>query len=89
MKLTQSGDVVRGTFDYRKGGELEGKVVGGVLRFTWIQPGDFAVGRREVLGKGYLVMQPDGLNLKGEWGYGDAYRGGGEWVANKATEIYD
>ena len=89
MKLTQKADgSTRGTFDYKGEGIVEGKVEGGVFIFEWTQPGDFQVGRREVKGKGYLVMGDDGLTMAGEWGYGDNYTGGGEWTGNKATEIY-
>lgn len=89
MKLTQKADgYTRGTFDYRTGGEVEGRVEGGVFIFEWVQAGDFQVGRREVRGKGYLVMGADGLSMEGEWGYKDSYSGGGKWSGTKATEIY-
>ncbi len=89
MKLTQKSDgYTRGTFDFKGEGQVEGQVEGGVFIFEWLQPGDFQVGRREVKGKGYLVIGDDGLTMQGEWGYGDKYTGGGEWTGNKATEIY-
>ncbi|MBQ9396470.1 MAG: hypothetical protein IJU23_13280 [Proteobacteria bacterium] len=89
MQLTQKADgYTRGTFDYKSGGEVEGKVEGGVFTFDWVQFGDFQVGRREVRGKGYLVISDDGLHMEGEWGYKDSYAGGGKWEGNKATEIY-
>ncbi|MBO4349804.1 MAG: hypothetical protein J6A01_02525 [Proteobacteria bacterium] len=89
MTLTQKMDgYTRGTFDYKGEGQVEGKVEGGVFIFDWMQPGDFQIGRREVRGKGYLVISDDGLSMTGQWGYGDAYTGGGEWTGNKATEIY-
>lgn len=91
MKLTQKSDgSVRGTFDYKTGGNIEGTVTGGVLKFHWDQPGDFQVGRRDVSGNGYLVLTvgEDGTECKGEWGYGENYTGGGTWTGTKATEIY-
>ncbi|MCL2325192.1 MAG: hypothetical protein FWC40_01620 [Proteobacteria bacterium] len=89
MRIRQTADGrVSGTFAFRTGGEFEGEVVGGVMKFRWTQPGDFQVGRREVVGRGYLVISDDGLNMAGQWGYGDDYVGGGEWTGEKATEIY-
>ena len=89
MTLTQKMEgYTRGTFDFKGEGQVEGQVQGGVFIFDWIQPGDFQIGRREVKGKGYLVISDDGLSMTGQWGYGDSYTGGGEWTGNKATEIY-
>lgn len=87
MRLTQKADgYTRGEFDYKSGGSVEGKVVGGVFIFDWIQFGDFQVGRREVFGKAYLVISEDGLTAEGKWGYGDNYDGGGIWTAQKAPD---
>lgn len=89
MKLTTTSDgKVRGSFDYKSGGVIDGQVEGGVMKFRWTQLGDFQVGRREVVGMAYLVISDDGLALEGEWGYGESYFGGGEWTAKKATERY-
>ncbi len=93
MKLTQKADgTVNGTFSYKTGGEITGKVEGGVMKFSWIQPGDFQVGRRDVSGHGYLVItineSEDETECKGEWGYADNYTGGGTWFGTKAKEIY-
>lgn len=89
MKLTQKPDgYTRGDFDFKTGGSVEGRVEGGVFVFSWVQYGDFQVGRREVSGKAYLVISDDGLSARGKWGYGDNYEGGGLWTAEKATEIY-
>ena len=91
MKLTQKADgTVKGTFDYKTGGEIEGTVEGGVMKFSWIQPGDFQVGRRDVSGHGYLVLTktPEETECKGEWGYADNYTGGGQWHGKKAKVIY-
>lgn len=89
MKLTQKADgYTRGTFDYKTGGEIDGHVEGGVYKFSWLQQGDFQVGRRDVSGHGYLIISDDGLEANGEWGYGENYSGAGVWTARKATEIY-
>ncbi len=91
MKLNQTPDgKVNGTFSFKTGGNITGTVEGGVMKFDWEQPGDFAVGRRSVAGKGYLVVYVDseGTKVKGEWGYGEKYSGGGNWTGTKATEIY-
>ena len=91
MKLTQKADgTVRGTFDYKTGGTIEGTVTGGVMKFHWEQPGDFQVGRRDVSGNGYLVLTvgEDATECKGEWGYSENYTGGGTWTGTKAKEIY-
>ena len=91
MKLTQNPDgTVRGTFSYKNGGEIEGTVTGGVMKFRWLQPGDFQVGRRDASGHAYLVLVngPDGPECKGEWGFADNYTGGGKWEGRKAMEIY-
>lgn len=91
MKLTQREDgTVRGEYDKPKNSVIEGTVEGGVMKFSWSQPGDFQVARREVSGHAYLIlfMGEDGPEVKGEWGYGDNYTGGGEWTARKALEIY-
>ena len=88
MKITVNPDnTMHGTFEYRHG-EINGTVEGGVMKFEWIQPGDFQVARREVSGHAYLVISDDGLEMKGAWGYGDNYDGGGKWTGRKATEIY-
>lgn len=84
MRLTQQPDgTTHGTFDYKAGGVIDGTVSGGVLSFDWSQPGDFQVGRREVNGKGYLVISDDGTEVNGKWGYADHYTGGGEWTGSK------
>ena len=88
MKITVNPDnTVHGTFDYHDG-EIDGRVQGGVMIFDWIQPGDFQHARREVRGKGYLVISNDGMEMSGKWGYKDNYEGGGKWTGRKATEIY-
>ncbi len=91
MKLTQRSDgTVTGGYDSPKNSIIEGTVEGGVMKFSWYQPGDFQVARREVSGHAYLVlfMGEEGPEVKGEWGYGENYTGGGEWTGRKALEIY-
>lgn len=90
MKLTQKSDgVTRGTFDFKGGSNtIEGRADGGVLRFEWVQAGDFQVGRREVRGRGYLVISDDGQAFTGKWGYGANETGGGEWTGTKAPDNY-
>ena len=88
MKITVNSDnTFHGTFEYQHG-EIDGRVEGGVMIFDWVQPGDFQVARREVRGRGYLVISDDGMEMSGGWGYGDNYSGGGKWTGQKATEIY-
>lgn len=88
MRLTQSGEEVTGSFEYKDGGKIWGRVEGGVLLFDWVQEGDLSVGRREVAGKGYFVISGDGQQLAGRWGYGDSRSDGGEWTAEKADRDY-
>lgn len=88
MRLTQNGEEVIGTFEYKDGGKIWGRTEGGVLLFDWLQEGDLSVGRREVTGKGYLVISEDGSQLAGRWGYGDSRTDGGEWTADKADVDY-
>ena len=86
MVLSHKGDTVTGTFTYRTGGTIEGKLDGDVLYFEWVQPGDFEKARREVRGSGYLRVSPDGRTMEGRWGYDDDRMDGGEWSAEKQVE---
>ena len=86
MVLEQKGDVVTGTFTYRTGGTLEGKLEGHVLSFEWVQPGDMEEARREVKGSGYFYITDDGEKLVGEWGYGTERQGGGAWTADRISQ---
>ncbi len=83
MYLRQQGDAVNGIYAYKFGGTLEGEANGNVMKFQWLEPGDKSEARREVKGKGWLQLVKEGekVKLKGEWGYNDAYSGGGIWEA--------
>lgn len=83
MKLSQKRGEVTGTFSYKSGGTLKGSLDGNVLYFDWIQPGDFEVARREVRGRGYLVLSSNGKTFSGEWGYGEKRTGGGSWSGER------
>ncbi len=86
MTLTvREGKKVTGTSSHGTDGQLSGELKGGVVTFFWVQPGDSSIGRREVKGHGYFVMQADGKHIKGRWGYEDDYSAGGIWDADKAT----
>jgi len=78
MRLVQKGDEVTGTFEYKDGGRIAGHLEGGVLLFEWVQEGDLAKGRRDVVGKGYFIISDDGEAIAGRWGYGDSRTDGGE-----------
>lgn len=85
LSIAQDGKYY-GTFDYQDG-EIFGELRDGVLLFDWIQPGDFAVGRREVRGKAYFVMGADGKKFTGRWGYNESYTNGGSWNGEKAPNL--
>lgn len=90
MYLVQSGDVVRGVYAYREGGQLEGTVSGNVLTFRWHDPGSREHARRAMLGQGYLqlIVDEEGqARLVGEWGYGDNKTGAGPWEAEFVREL--
>ena len=72
----------------RRARSIWGTLEGGVLLFDWVQLGDLNEGRRDVSGKGYLVISDDGSQLAGRWGYGESRTNGGEWTADKAMEDY-
>lgn len=88
LRMTQNGTEVIGTFEYKSGGKIAGRVEGGVLLFDWVQEGDLSVGRREVSGKGYFVISDDGRKLDGRWGYGDSRTNGGTWTGDRADRDY-
>lgn len=70
-------------------GEMHGTITGDIARFDWTEHKKGMVGpsaRRS--GKGYFrYTRPEGENmddkLLGEWGFGDAEVGGGEWDSIK------
>jgi hypothetical protein len=70
--LHRQGDRVSGQYSYGGGqGQLSGVVDGDVLLFSW-QEGS-------AMGRGRLVIAPDGSAFSGSWGYGDDEAGGGRW----------
>jgi hypothetical protein len=89
MYLRVSGDSVRGIYTYKYGGTMEGEVEGDMLVFRWIDPGDQDEARRGHEGRGYLkiVEGEYGPALRGKWGYGEDYVGGGIWNAEFVREI--
>jgi hypothetical protein len=86
MVLEQKGQQVTGTFSYRTGGTIEGTLEGGVLKFAWVQPGEFGEARREVRGSGFLQISLDGNAFGGRWGYGQDHEGGGVWTGERILE---
>lgn len=71
LLLLRSGDEVMGGYSNGKiDGFIEGKIVDGVLHFTW----------REGKANGRGIAQSDGETLRGAWGTGDSEKGGGEWT---------
>lgn len=83
MELTQHGETVEGTFEYRDG-RLRGTATGDLLVFQWEQPGNMTEARMAVHGRGWLRVAPDGASLGGLWGYDEAHQGGGRWTATRA-----
>jgi hypothetical protein len=70
LLLLRSGDEVMGGYSSGKtDGFIEGKIVDGVLHFTW----------REGALNGRGVAQAEGETLRGTWGTGGSDEGGGEW----------
>jgi hypothetical protein len=86
MTIVHKGGLVKGTFSYRTGGTFQGELDGDVLKFEWVQPGDFDKARREIRGSGFLRVAQDGRTLEGRWGYDDDRTGGGLWTAEKLVE---
>ncbi len=91
MYIRQIGDEVRGIYTYKYGGTFEGKIVGNLIKFKWIDPGDPDVARRTFKGEGYwqVVKEGDRIFLKGAWGYNDDVMAGGPWEAEYIRELED
>jgi hypothetical protein len=71
LLLLRSGDEVMGGYSNGKvDGFIEGKIIDGVLHFTW----------REGNSKGRGIARSQGEALRGTWGIGEAEQGGGEWI---------
>ena len=70
LLLLRTGNEVMGGYSSGKtDGFIEGKIVDGVLHFTW----------REGNANGKGIAQPRGETLRGTWGTGGSEEGGGEW----------
>lgn len=89
MYLRQTGDEVRGIYSYKNGGTLEGTANGNLLTFVWIDPGDKQSATRSITGKGYLQLVKEGetVKVKGTWGYGENWQGGGPWEAEWVRDL--
>ena len=75
LLLLRTGDEVMGGYSSGKtDGFIEGKIVDGVLHFTW----------REGALNGRGVAQAEGETLRGTWGTGGSEEGGGEWSGVQA-----
>lgn len=74
MTLSQAGSQVTGRYDYR-GGRIEGRLDGRVLRGTWIQDN----------ARGHFVFRlaADGRSFQGRWGRGSADSDGGDWQGSR------
>jgi len=80
MRLMQQGGHVHGTFQGFRSGSLSGDANGNLYVFRWTEY------KTSQLGRGYLVMSPDGKALEGRWGYQKEYSNGGRWWATRATD---
>jgi hypothetical protein len=88
MRLRQTGDVVRGTYEgLRKNGDngtITGKIEGDILWVDWVQPGNLESAILPKKGRGYLRISQRGAHLEGKWGYDQNQTNGGDWVADKS-----
>ena len=76
VTLTQSKNIVKGTYTGSFSGVIEGTVKGKRLSFKWTQPnGEW--------GRGYFNLSPDGKSFTGRWGGYDSDTAGGEWNGKK------
>ena len=88
MHFCQSGSRVIGEYTKdERTGSVQGEVRGDVLFFEWSEDRELVTGRpTSTTGHGYfrLLHKEDGRwYLDGEWGLGDDYSGGGQWLAVK------
>lgn len=90
INLMTTGNSVVG--DYKKderSGRITGTAEGDLMTFEWVEYRTLVAGKPlETRGKGYFryVIDPSSGEhmLKGEWGLGDDYSGGGPWEAWKS-----
>jgi hypothetical protein len=91
MKLKQSNNVIRGTYDGVRGGDngtLVGKIEGDVVWVEWVSPGDLESARLPQKGKGWWRITQRGQKLVGKWGQDTSRDNGGSWVADR-SEFYE
>lgn len=92
MDLIQSGKVVIGEYEKdERIGRIEGKAVGNVMRFSWIERREMIGGLpQETRGRGYFKYLQDAEpdpKLVGEWGHDLDEVGGGPWNAVKSRKL--
>ena len=77
MRLTQTGDAVRGAYSMAGGSSVEGKADGRSLTFKYDQPD----GEK---GEGTFELAPDGQSFTGTWkGAKGVARAGGKWTGSR------
>jgi hypothetical protein len=79
MKLMGKGEKIFGYFSGFRNGSLDGLQEGDLLIFKWTQK------ERQLWGRGYLRIAPDGQTVDGRWGYKKDHDGGGRWYATKIS----
>ena len=88
MRLRQTGNRVRGTYEgLRKNGDngtVTGKIEGDVVWLEWVQPGNIEEAILPKRGKGWWRISQRGASLKGQWGYDDSKDNGGQWIADRS-----
>jgi len=79
LELRQRGGHVHGRYKGFRNGSVSGTTDGNLFVFRWTQQ------ESRQWGRGYFQISPDGQTMKGNWGYGKTYEGGGSWWANRAN----
>ena len=92
MKLKQSNNVVRGTYEGIRNtgdnGTLVGRIEGDLIWIDWVQPGNMDNAILPKKGKGWLRISARGKNLQGRWGNDESRDDGGTWTAER-SEFYE
>ena len=92
MRLKQSNNVVRGTYEgIRSNGDngtIVGRIEGDLLWIDWVQPGDLDSAILPKRGKGWLRILARGQKLAGRWGNDESRDDGGTWTAEK-SDFYE
>lgn len=87
MTLTQSGNQVNGSYDYKGGSTIEGAIdaTSGMLHFKWQEPTIDGVPGRHGIGK--FKLSSDGNSFIGDWNYilsdGKSIGNGGGWSGKR------